>query len=754
MFVHFNEDVRKILKEAKIEMQNLRHPFIGSEHVLLSILNGNNIISTKLKKYQVDYNIFKNELIKKVGYGNSVNNYLIYTPLLKRILENAIIDAKESDLNEVDVNVLFSAILEEGEGVAIRILISLGVDIDKMYSEINNSYNVKSINKKLLVNECGIDLTKKCEEEKTDPLIGREKEVHEIINILLRRNKNNPLLIGEAGVGKTAIIEELAKRIVNGDVPEKLKNKRIISLSMASCVAGTKYRGEFEERITKMLKELEKNDDIIVFIDEIHTLVGAGGAEGAIDASNIIKPSLARGNIKIIGATTIKEYKETISKDKALNRRFQTVFINENTKKETIDILLKLKKIYEDYHNVIIKDEIIEEIVNLTDRYIGDRSNPDKSIDILDMVCTNVFLKKTKKSLEYDKLKKDLANIKKEKSELIVNHLFSKASMLKKEEMSLEDKINELSLLINEEKRKVIKLSDVKEIIESKTKIPIFEFHDNKKMLNIDKYLKKKIIGQDEIINKVSKATKKIMLGLKDDLPYSFLFVGKSGVGKTMLVKEYCNYLKIPLIRLDMTEYREAHSISKIIGSPPGYVGYNDVDTVLERIKNNPYCVLLLDEIEKSCQEVVNLFLQVLDEGIITDSHDNKVSLKNTIIIMTSNIASDKEHIGFTKEKDSDESIRHTLSIPFVNRINTICYFNSLSKENVLLILKLRIKLLQKKYDKYHIKINLSDKEIDDIIIKSEYEIYGVRKALKILDEKVDDYIIDAFYKKNNCVKN
>ncbi len=744
MFIKFNEEAQKILKNSKIEMQKLKHAFIGSEHVLLSILNSSNNISDKLNELGINYDVFQKELIRLVGVGNSKNDYFIYTPLLKRILENAIIDTKESNNNEVTIESIFLSILDEGEGVAVRILCNLGIDIDNMYEELTKKSYLKKSNKKLIINECSTDLTKKAMDGKIDPLIGRDKEVEEIIEILLRRNKNNPLLIGDAGVGKTAIVEELAKRIVNGNVPDKLRNAKIYNLSMASCVAGTKYRGEFEERINKILKELENNEDIIVFIDEIHTLVGAGGAEGAIDASNIIKPALARGTIKLIGATTIKEYKETICQDKALNRRFQTVFIKENTLDETRTILKNLKHLYEEYHGVEISDEIIDNIVTLTDKYIGDKNNPDKSIDILDIVCTKVSLNKNNEMIRINNLNEELDKVKKKKNELIINHSFNEAFKLKDNEMKLEDKINSLSLNMKNNIKKIITVNDVANVIESKTKIPIYEINkDMKKLLNLEKYLKKKVIGQDEVINDIVKITKKIMLGYKNDLPSSFLFTGRSGVGKTLLVKEYSDYLKIPLIRLDMSEYKESHTVSKIIGSPPGYVGYDDTDNVVEKIKNNPFCILLLDEIEKSCNEVINLFLQILDEGVITDSHGNKVSFRNTIIIMTSNIGSEKDNIGFNNKKN-DIEIRNVLSIPLVNRINKVFNFNNLNEDVLRKILLYKVKVVKEKYQKNNISICISKKVIDDIISKSEYEVYGARHASKLLEEKIDDLVIDG----------
>ena len=744
MFIKFNEEAQKILKNSKIEMQKLKHAFIGSEHVLLSILNSSNNISDKLNELGINYDVFQKELIRLVGVGNSKNDYFIYTPLLKRILENAIIDTKECNNNEVTIESIFLSILDEGEGIAVRILCNLGIDIDNMYEELNKKSYLKKGNKKLIINECSTDLTKKAMDGKIDPLIGRDQEVEEIIEILLRRNKNNPLLIGEAGVGKTAIVEELANRIVNDKVPNKLRNAKIYNLSMASCVAGTKYRGEFEERINKMLKELENNEDIIVFIDEIHTLVGAGGAEGAIDASNIIKPALARGTIKLIGATTINEYKETICKDKALNRRFQTIFIKENTLDETKTILNNLKPLYEEYHGVEISDEIINSIVSLTDKYIGDKNNPDKSLDILDTVCTKVSLNKNSEMIRISELKEELGNIKKKKNELIMKHSFNEAFKLKDNEMKLEDKINNLSLNMKSNTKKIVTINDVANVIESKTKIPVYEINkDTKKLLNLEKYLKKKVIGQDEVIKDIAKITKKMMLGYKNDLPYSFLFTGRSGVGKTLLVKEYSDYLKIPLIRLDMSEYKESHTVSKIIGSPPGYIGYNDTDNVLEKVNNNPFCILLLDEIEKACNEVINLFLQILDEGVITNSHGNKVSFRNTIIIMTSNIGSEKDNIGFNNKKN-DIEIRNILSIPLVNRINKVFNFNNLNEDVLRKILACKVKVIKEKYQKNNISICISKKVIDEIISKSEYEVYGARHASKLLEEKIDDFVIEG----------
>lgn len=757
MFIKFNEEAQKILKNAKQEMIKMHHSFIGTEHIMLSILNSKNMVSNKLYDYDINYDVFKKELMKVVGMGTSENNYFVYTPLLKRVLENAIIDTKENNNNDVTIESIFLSLLDEGEGVAIRILNNLNVNIDDLYEEMNKKTVMKKNSKKLLISECATDLTKKAADGKIDPLIGRDKEVNEIIEILLRRNKNNPLLIGEAGVGKTAIIEELAGRIIKGNVPEKLKNAKIYSLSMASCVAGTKYRGEFEDKITKIIKEVENNDKIIVFIDEVHTLVGAGGAEGAIDASNILKPALARGTIKLIGATTIKEYKETISKDKALNRRFQEVYVNENTIDETLNILRNLKPLYEEYHNVSITNEVLEKLVLLTDKYIKDKNNPDKSIDILDTVCTKVSLHKDNSHLKLDKLQKELKEIKNNKNELIMNHAFNEASTLRDKEMQLESKVNYLSLKLQSKRKKEITINDVAYVIESKSKVPVYEVNkDTTKLLKLEKELKEKVLGQDNVIENLSKITKKIMLGFKKDLPFSMAFIGSSGVGKTLLAKEYSKCLNIPLIRLDMSEYKEAHTISKIIGSPPGYIGYDDNNNVLEKVKNEPFSIILLDEIEKACSEVINLFLQILDEGIINDSHGNKVSFKNTIIIMTSNIGYNKDTIGFNDKKNSSEILNNILSTAFVNRINQVFYFNHLDNEIIKKILKKNIKEIINKYHNYQINIQLNKKSMDKIIKKSECDKYGVRKVNNILEDTIDDLVINEILKgkKEILIKN
>lgn len=751
MFIKFNEETRKILKRSRKETKKLKHSFIGSEHVILSILYNTNEISQRLLEYHVNYDLYLNELIKSIGYGKNNDNYFIYTPLLKRVLQNAIYNVKDNGCNEVMITDLFLAILDEGEGVGNRILNNLGVNIEDLYQKISKDKILKSHQQKLSILSCAVDMNKKCLENQ-DLLIGREEELQELINILLRKNKNNPLLIGEAGVGKTAIVEELARRINQGNVPDALKKKKILSLSMAKVVAGTKYRGEFEEKITKFIKELENNDHLILFIDEIHTIVGAGGAEGAIDAANILKPALARGQIKVIGATTIKEYKETILKDKALARRFQKILVKENTIPETITILKQLKPLYEKYHYVTISDDLIEKLVLLTDKYINNENNPDKSLDILDSVLTKVSIKENKTTLKIKHLKEELENETREKNFKIIQGDYQLAYQYHINEMKIESMINKLEINMKDKQYLDVTINDIAETIERKTNIPIYEINNNyHKLKLLSKYLNNKIIGQEKVIELIDKVTKKYFFGYKNDLPNSFLFLGKSGVGKTLLVKEYSKFLNIPLIRLDMSEYKEPHSVSKIIGSPPGYIGYDNFDVVVEKIKNNPYCIMLLDEVEKGCQEVINLFLEGLDEGFITDSHGIKVNLSNTTIIMTSNIGYDNEKIGFENDDNHESDIRNILSIAIVNRISNICYFNNINHIILKKILLKKISEMRKKYRDHHITIHVSNDIINQIIEHSDYQVYGCRKALKMLEDRIDDLVIEGMF---NNLKN
>lgn len=754
MFGNFEEEARKVLVNAKKEMYELNHPYVSSEHLLLAILKGDNEISEKLKEFDLDYNRFKDEVIKIIGKGSKHSEWFLYTPLLKRIIENATLDAKENNNGVVTVNHLFASLLDEGEGVAIRILIGMDIDIDELYSEFTDKIINKKSHKKLLIDEIGTDLNKKAMNGNLDPVTGRDEEIKRVLEILCRRCKNNPLLIGEAGVGKTAIVEELANMIVRGEVPLALRNKRIISLDMASSVAGTKYRGEFEERMNKILKEIEENDDIILFIDEIHTLVGAGGAEGAIDASNIFKPALARGKIRCIGATTTDEYKKYIEKDSALERRFQRVMIEAPSEETVKNILMNLKDIYEGYHKVIIDEEIIDLIIHLSSKYIYNRNEPDRSIDILDEVSAKVSLKESKGLKEYGFYNKKLKEVIKNKKKAILDNDFDKASTFKNEEFDLMNKINNLELsLYKTHSRKVTKL-DVAEVINMKTGIPIYEILNEKAKLikQTEKILNKNIIGQDEAVKEVAKVAKKIKLGFNDKC-YSFLFCGPSGVGKTLLARTFGENLvgANNIIKLDMSEYKEAHSISKIIGSPPGYVGYDDNTNILEEIRNKPYSVLILDEIEKAHTNIINLFLQVLDEGKIKNSKGKIVRFDNVVIIMTSNVGFHEINVGFNNKNTKISRLNDSFSIPFMNRVDKVICFNSLNEEDILKIIKMNLKKFKEKYsDK--IKVKVSREVENEILNLSNYDEYGARKINKIIKDKIETIVIDKIIDGKNEV--
>lgn len=744
MFGKFSEEAQRVLVDAQKEMSELKHPYIGSEHLLLAILKNNQDLVNKFKKYKITYKSFKEELINLVGIGDNTPDLLLYSTTLKTILENVIIESRETG-DEISVNELLLSLLNEGEGKAIRILLSSGVDINKLYSDISEKRKIKQKkSKKLIVEELGVDLTKRAKNNELDPVIGRDIELNRVIEILSRRTKNNPLLIGEAGVGKTAIAEELARRIVSGNVPMPLKNKRIISVDMACTVAGTKYRGEFEERIKKMVKELEDNDDVIIFIDEIHTLVGAGGAEGAIDASNILKPALARGKLKLIGATTISEYKKFIEKDNALDRRFQKVFVEEPDKSNLKNILMNLKSIYEAYHGVKIEEKLIDKIIELSDRYIYDRCEPDKSIDILDEVCTKVSLKEAKEEKEIIKLSDCLTKIQKEKNNAIINQNYDKAYSLKEDEEELQSKINKLKLdYMRKEKVKKVKLKDIVEVVSSKTKIPINEISKDyiTSINEIEKTLKENIIGQDEAINKLIDISKKIKLGIKDkNKSYSVLFCGSTGTGKTYLSKLFAENLvgKNNVIKLDMSEYSESISINKIIGSPAGYVGYDDNKNILEEIRNKPYSVLILDEIEKAHKSVLNFFLNILDEGNCKDSSGKTVRFDNVLIIMTSNAYVSKSLMGFNKNT-TNNSLEDFFSKEFINRIDEIVPFNKFTEED---INKIIIKEANKCYKKYNNENIISLDMINRIIKESNYEEYGVRKLCKAVRKEIENQIV------------
>ena len=691
MYNNYNLETSRIFKDAEKIMISLNHGYVGTEHLFLSMLKNSEEIRNLLEKYQIEYDGFLEELLLVVNSENYKKVACIYTPLLKKVIKNAEIHAKNSYITPL---MLLESLLEEGEGIAIRILISMGLDIDKLYDEIK--LKDKKSNQKLEIYNIGKEMSKDLSD---NFVVGREKEIDLITETLLRKNKNNPLLIGDAGVGKSAIVEELARRIKKGDVPNALKNKKIISIEMSSLVAGTKYRGEFEEKLNKIIKEVENNPEIILFIDEIHTLSNAGGAEGAINASDILKPYLARGKIKVIGATTTNEYNKFIAKDKALSRRFDLIKINEPSIDETINILSKIKPSFEHHYNIKISEENIRQIVDLTNKYILDRFNPDKSIDLLDSVCAMKEVKSPKEK-NIIILKNKLSNIIEAKEKMVKNNNFEEALNYRKQEIELYEKIEKEKNSSNR-----ITNNDIKEVMLRKSNIP--NMKNNWKDLKA--YLNNEIVGQEEAINEIIASLK----SKESDLPVSILLTGSTGVGKTKTVKEIATYLKMPLVRLDLSEYNEPVSINRLIGSSAGYVGYDD-ENIFDRIRMYPNSIVLLDELEKANSNVINLFLQVLDEGFITNAKGEKIDFKNTYIFMTSN-AEINNKIGFMKGKSN---YQNSFSKEFLGRITCIVNYKNVTEDMV------------KKY--------LSKKGIKNssILKEFDYENQGFRGLDKYIKKK------------------
>ena len=677
MIYKFTNKAKKVIEISNDISIELGHNYIGTEHILYGLAKEGEGIAAKVL---LNKGITPEKIIKKieeiVGKGNEIEETLGFTPRTKRILENAFLETKKIGSNFIGTEHLLLAILKESDCLAVKIILELNVEIPKIYNEIAKVVNEEEIdndiNKKLsksvggtsatpTLNQYDDDITAKAEEGKYDTIIGREKEIERIMQIISRRNKNNPCLVGEPGVGKTAIVEGLAEKIIAGDVPENLKNKRIIDLDISGIVAGAKYRGDFEERIKKILDEVKKAKNIILFIDEIHTIVGAGAAEGAIDAANILKPLLARGEIQLIGATTLNEYRKYIEKDSALERRFSIINVNEPSAKDTIEILKGIIDKYEAHHNVKITNEAIESAVNLSVKYITDRFLPDKAIDLIDEAASKIRTKIFTEPDEIKELQEEITILAKEKEEAIYEQEFEKAAQLRDKEELLKKKLNEkMENLEKIRNRDVAEITEenIAEIVSRWTGVPVQKLtqDENNKLKNLEENLHKRIIGQNEAVEAVAKAIKRSRVGLKDpNRPIgSFLFLGPTGVGKTELSKALAEILfenEKALIKLDMSEYMEPHSISKLIGSPPGYVGFDNGGQLTEKIRRQPYSLILLDEIEKAHPDVLNLLLQILEEGRLTDSQGREVNFKNTVIIMTSNLGAryitEKKSLGF-----------------------------------------------------------------------------------------------------------
>ena len=789
MVYKFTNKAKKVIEIANDISIELGHNYIGTEHILYGLVKeGEGIAAKVLNNKGITDEKVRVKIEELLGVGREIKETLGFTPRTKRVLENAFLEAKRIGYNYIGTEHLLLAILKEEDCVAVRVIVELNVEVPKIYSEIAKVINEEESDQEIkrdinkvrgsysattVLNQFGEDITVQAEDGKFDNIIGREDEIERIIQILSRRTKNNPCLIGEPGVGKTAIVEGLAERIVSGEVPENLKDKRIVSIDISGMVAGAKYRGDFEERIKKVLNEVKKVGDVILFIDEIHTIVGAGAAEGAIDAANILKPSLARGEIQLIGATTIEEYRKYIEKDSALERRFSPVDVGEPTEAETIEIIKGIRDRYEAHHNVKITDEAINSAVTLSVRYITDRFLPDKAIDLIDEAASQVRINLFTEPDTIKVMEEKIDVIMNEKEEAIYNQDFERAANLRDKEKEAREELN-----MEMNKWKKIKNKDITEIGEENiaeiiskwTGIPIQKLteDENQKLKHLEEMLQKRVIGQNEAVEAVAKAIRRGRVGLKDPKrPIgSFLFLGPTGVGKTELSKALAEILfdnENSMIRLDMSEYMEAHSVSKLIGSPPGYIGYDGGGQLTEKVRRKPYSVILFDEIEKAHPDVMNLLLQILEDGRLTDSQGREVNFKNTIIIMTSNLGAryitEKKSLGFgnvENEKEYEDikkevikELKKELRPEFINRIDEIIVFHKLSEEDIKQITNIMLKQVEErlKNQKYIVEI---DDGVVKAILKQGYDNnFGARPLRRTIQNLVEDRISEEILSGN-----
>ena len=805
MMYKFTKRAEKAIEYANRIALEFGHNYIGTEHLLYGLLKeGSGVASKVLENQGITSEQIEEQIDALVGKNEEIGEEEIlgFTPRTKRVIETAFIEAKKLSSDFIGTEHLLIGIMREGDSVAVRILLNLNVNPQKLYNEIikvlnddesilnedkksTNSKVGASYNQTQTLNQYGTDLTKRAIEGKLDPVIGRKNEIERVIQILSRRMKNNPCLIGEPGVGKTAVVEGLAQKIVAGDVPESLKDKRVVTLDITSMVAGAKYRGDFEDRIKKCLNEVKKAKDVILFIDEIHTIVGAGSAEGAVDAANILKPLLARGEIQLIGATTLNEYRKYIEKDSALERRFSPVTVTEPSSEDTLKILEGIKDKYEAHHNVKITEEAMKAAVDLSVRYINDRFLPDKAIDLIDEAASKVRMRAYTVPDSLKKLEEEISAVSKEKEEAVRSQDFEKAATLRDKEHEAKDKLEkEKQKWESKNSKEVITLTeeDIAEVISSWTRIPVKKLtqDENEKLKNLEKSLHERVVGQNEAVEAVAKAIRRGRVGLKDpNRPIgSFLFLGPTGVGKTELSKALAESLfgnEDSMIRIDMSEYMEGHSVSKLIGSPPGYVGFEEGGQLTEKIRRNPYSVILFDEIEKAHPDVMNMLLQILDDGRLTDSNGRTVNFKNTVIIMTSNIGArliiDKKTLGFTSKEENKEDkkeyedikkdvlaeLKKEFKPEFINRIDEIIVFHKLQKEEMRQIVDIMLKQVIKRMEVQNIKIKINDKVKDKIIEEGTDANYGARPLKRtiqnLLEDKIAEAILDGKISKDKEVK-
>jgi len=785
-FEKFSERARRVLSLAQEEAQRFNHNYIGTEHILLGLVRETDGVAAKvLTSLGVELTKVRSAVEFIIGRGERATPGEIgLTPRAKKVIELAVDEARRLSHNYIGTEHLLIGLLREGEGVPAGVLESLGVNLDKVRGETSRilsqsasqsqgSGSGRTSTRTPTLDQLGIDLTAAARAGKLDPTVGREQEIQRVTQILSRRTKNNPVLVGEPGVGKTAIVEALAQRIASNDVPGTLQGKRLVTLDMGALVAGTKYRGEFEERLKKVIEEIRGSGNCVLFIDEIHTMVGAGAAEGAVDAANILKPSLARGELQTIGATTLDDYRKYVERDPALERRFQPVRVEEPSVDETIEILRGVKGRYEEHHQLEINDEALRAAANLAARYISDRFLPDKAIDLIDEAASRVRINHSTTPLSVKEATKLLESVKKEKDEAIAGRQYEFAAELRDREAKLADKLSELEQTWKDDQgseQPLVDEENIAEVVSMWTSIPVTRLAatETERLVHMEERLGEKVIGQSEAINLVSKAVRRARAGMKDPKRPTgiFQFLGPTGVGKTYLVKKLAEFLfgsEDSMIRIDMSEFMERHSVARLVGAPPGYVGYDDGGQLTELVRRKSYCVILLDEIEKAHPEVFNILLQIFDDGHLTDSKGRKVNFRNTIIVMTSNIGSDlirqDRSIGFSARNESDskseekynrmrdnvmDEVKRFFRPEFLNRIDGSVVFHQLSREHMTTIVGLMLNEVVSSLIEKGIDLEVSDDAKDWLCDKGFDPVFGARPLRRVIQDNLEDKLSDA----------
>ena len=803
MFERFTDRARKVMALANQEAQRFNHEYIGTEHVLLGLVKeGSGVGATVLKNLDVDIKKLRLEVEKQVKSGPDMVTMgkLPQTPRAKKVIEYAIEEARSLNHNYVGTEHILLGILRETEGIAAQVLMSVGLKLEEVRQEVLNLLGAgvdggpaglgmkmgpaiarKPKSKTPALDSFGRDLTELAANDELDPVIGRKNEIERVIQILCRRTKNNPVLLGEAGVGKTAIVEGLSQQIIHKQVPEILKGKRIVVLDLAMMVAGTKYRGQFEERIKAVINEVKRAKNVVLFIDELHTLVGAGGAEGAIDASNVLKPALARGEVQCIGATTLDEFRKHIEKDGALERRFQTIIVEPPSKEETLDILRGLQDRYEAHHRVRFSDEALYQAVELSTRYIAGRCLPDKAIDVIDESGARVRLKNMTPPLDLTKAEEKIEKLQREKDEAVREADYERAATLRDEAQKLLDEKTQLQKKWYEENKEATGTVDaetIAEVVSNMTGVPLtrLEKKEAQRLLELEAELHKRVVSQDEPINAVAKSVRRSRSGLKDpNRPMGcFIFLGPSGVGKTLLARALAEFMfgnENALIQLDMSEFMEKHNVSRLVGAPPGYVGYEEGGQLTERIRRRPYAVLLLDEIEKAHPDVYNILLQIMDEGRLTDNFGRHVDFKNVVLIMTSNIGADliKNSSGFGFGKKTAEAnyekmkevlekeVERHFRPEFLNRVDDTIVFKALTREDLRTIVNYELAKVFKRLTEHGLKLELTEQGKEFLIDKGYNPEFGARPLRRAIEHYIEDPLSEAIlrseFKGKNLIK-